>query len=61
MYEFIKPKELTFEKKISMSLKPQIKSLLSKQVEQPEHQQFDIMKYEYSKLYVLPVQIKTEY
>ena len=41
--------------------KPPIKPLLSKEVQQPENLQFDIMKYEFFKPYVSPVQIKTEY
>ena len=41
--------------------KTQIKPLLSKEVQQPENLQFDIMKYEFSKPYAFPVQIKTEY
>ena len=40
--------------------KPPIKPLLSKEVQQPENLQFDIMKYEFSKPYVSQVQIKTE-
>ena len=40
--------------------KPPIKPLLSNEVQQPENLQFDIMKYEFSKPYVSPVQIKTE-
>ena len=61
MCEFIKPKKLAFEKEISMSSKPQIKLLLSKEVEQQANLKFDIMKNEFSKPYVSPVQIKTEY
>ena len=62
MCEFIKPKKLTFEKEMGLSLKPQIKPLLSGKVERPENLQIDIMKYEFSKPYVPPVQpIKTEY
>ena len=41
--------------------KPQIKWLLSGKVERPENLQFDIMKYEFFKQYVSPVEIKTEY
>ena len=61
MCEFIKPKKLTFEKEIGLPLMTQIKPLLSKEVQQPENLQFDIMKYDFSKPYVLLVQIKTEY
>ena len=61
MCGFIKPKKLAFEKEISKSSKPQIKPLLSKEVDQQENLKFDIMKNKFSKLYVLPVQIKTEY
>ena len=61
MCEFIKPKTLAFEKEISKSSKPQIKPLLSKEVDKQENLKFDIMKNEFSKPYVLPVQIKTEY
>ena len=46
---------------MGLSSKPQIKPLLSGKVEQPENLQIDIMKYEFSKPYVPPVQIKTEY
>ena len=56
MCEFIKPKMLAFEKEISMSSKPQIKPLLSKEVEQQENVKFDIIKHEFSKLSVSPVQ-----
>ena len=59
MCEFIKPKKLAFEKEISKSSKPQIKSLLSKEVENKENLKFDIMKNEFSKPDVSPVQIKT--
>ena len=59
--EFIKPKYLALEKEISKLSKPQIKPLLSKEVEQPENQKFDIMKNEFLKPYFSPVQIKTEY
>ena len=59
---FIKPKKFMFEKKIGLSSKPQIESLLSKKVERPENLHINMMKYEFSKPYVLPVQqIKTEY
>ena len=61
MCKFIKPKKLTFEKEMGIPSKTQIKPLLSKEVQQPENLQFDIMKYEFSKPYVSPVQIKTEY
>ena len=61
MCEFIKPKKLAFEKKISKSSKPQIMPLLSKEVENKENLKFDIMKNEFSKPDVSPVQIKTEY
>ena len=60
MCEFIKPKKLAFEKEISKSSKPQIKPLLSKEIEQLENLMFDIMKIEFSKPYVSPVKIKTE-
>ena len=46
---------------MSLPSKTQIKPLLSKEVQQPENLQFDIMKYDFSKPYVSPVQIKTEY
>ena len=46
---------------MGLPTKPPIKPLLSKEVHQPENLQFDIMKYEFSKPYVSPVQIKTEY
>ena len=61
MCEFIKPKKLAFEKEISKSSKPQIKPLLSKEVVNKENLKFDIMKNEFSKPDVSPVQIKTEY
>ena len=61
MCEFIKPKKLTFENEMGLSSKPQIKPLLSRKVEQPKTLQIDIMKYEFSKPYVSPVKIKTEY
>ena len=61
MREFIKPKKLVFEKEISKSSKPQIKPLLSKEVENKENIKFDIMKNEFSKPDVSPVQIKPEY
>ena len=61
MCEFIKPKKLTFKKEIIKSSKPQIKPLLSKEVELQENLKFDIMKNEFSKPNVSPVQIKTEY
>ena len=61
MCEFIKPKKLTFEKKTDMSSKPQIKPLLSGKVERSENLHLDIMKDEFSKLYVPPVlPIKTK-
>ena len=60
MFEFIKPKKLTFENEMGLSSKPQIKPWLSRKVEQPKKIQSDIMKYEFSKPYVSPVQIKTE-
>ena len=61
MCEFIKPKKLTFEKDISLFSKVQIKPLLSGEVERPENLHIDIMKYEFSKQYVSPVQhIKAE-
>ena len=44
-----------------LSSKPQIKPLLSRIVERPENLQIHIMKYEFSKPNVPPVQIKTEY
>ena len=56
MCEFIKPKKLAFDKEISKSTKTQIKPLLPKEVDQPE-----ILNNEFSKPYVSPVQIKTEY
>ena len=46
---------------MGLSSKPQIKPLLSKEVKQPKNPNFDIMKNEFLKPYVLPVQIKTEY
>ena len=46
---------------MGLSSKPQIKPLLSGKVERPENLQIDIMKYEFFKLYVPPVQIKTVY
>ena len=61
MCKFIKPKKLTFENKIGLSPKRQIKPLLDGKVERLENLQFDIMKYEFSKPYVPPVQIMTEY
>ena len=62
MCEFIKPKKLTFGHKISPSAKPQIKPLLSRKVEKPMNLHIDIMKYEFSKLFVRLVQhIKTKY
>ena len=61
MCEFIKPKNLFFEREISKSSKPQIKPLLVKEVKQQETLKFDIMKNEFSKPYGSPVQIKTEY
>ena len=61
MCEFIKPKKLTFENEMGLFSKPQIKPLLSGKVEQPKKLKIDIMKYEFSKKYVSPVKIKTEY
>ena len=61
MCEFIKPKKLTFENEMGLSSKPQIKPLLSRKVEQPTKLQIDKMKNEFSKPYVSPVKIKTEY
>ena len=62
MCEFIKPKKLTFEEEMGLSSKPHIMPLLSDKVEQPENLQIDIMKYEFSKPYVPPVQpIKINY
>ena len=46
---------------MGLSSKPQIKPLLSGKVERLENLQIDIMKYEFSKPYVPPGQIKTEY
>ena len=46
---------------MGLYLKPQIRPLLSGNIERPENLQIDIMKYEFSKPYVPPVQIKTEY
>ena len=46
---------------MGLSSKPQIKPLLSWKVEQPKKLQIDIMKCEFSKPYVSPVKIKTEY
>ena len=48
------------EKEMGQSSKPQIKILLSGKVEQSKKLQIDIMKYEFSKPYISPVQIKTE-
>ena len=61
MCEFMKPKKLALEKEISKSSKPQIKPLLSKEVVNKENLKFDIMKNEFSKPDVQPVQIKTDY
>ena len=61
MCEFIKPKKLTFENEMGLWSKLQIKPLLSKEVKQPENSNFDKMKNEFSKTYVLPIQIMTEY
>ena len=61
MCVFIKPKKLAFDKEISKSSKPQIKPLLSKEVENKENLKFDILKNEFSKPDVSPVKIKTEY
>ena len=60
MCKFIKPKKLTFKTEMGLPSKPPIKPLLSKKVQQPENLQFDIIKYEFSKPYVSPVQIKTD-
>ena len=60
MCEFIKRKKFTFENKMGLSSKPQIKQLLSKEVKQPDKLNFDKIKNEFSKPYVSPVQIKTE-
>ena len=46
---------------MGLSSKPQIKPLLSENVERPKKRQIDIMKSEFSKPFVSPVQIKTEY
>ena len=56
MCEFIKPKKLTFEIIICLLSKVQIKPLLSENVERPENLHIDIIKYEFSKQYVLQVQ-----
>ena len=61
MYEFIKPKKLTFEQEIRLSSKPQIKPLLSENIERSQNLQIKIIKYEFFQPYVPPVQIKTEY
>ena len=61
MCEFINPKKLTFEKEMGLSSKPQIKPLLSEKIERLKKLQIDIMKCEFSKPYVSPVQMKTEY
>ena len=62
MCVFIKPNKLTFENDMGLSSKLQIKPLLSGKVERPENLHIDMMKYEFSKPYVRPVQhIKTEY
>ena len=61
MCKFIKPKKLTFENKIGLSLKRQIKPLLFRKVQRPENLKFDIKKYEFSKPYVPLVKIKTEF
>ena len=63
MCEFIKPKKFTFDKEIGLSLKPQIEPLLSTtKGKRPENVHIYMMKYEFSKPYVPPVQpIKTEY
>ena len=63
MCEFIKPKKLTVQKDICLSPKLQIKPpLLSGKVERLENLHIDMMKYEFSKPSVPPVQhIKTEY
>ena len=45
---------------MGLSSKPRIKPLLSGKVERPKNLQIDIMKYEFSKPYVPPVQIKTK-
>ena len=46
---------------MGLSSKPQINPLLSKEVKQPENPNFDKIKNEFSKPYVLPIQIMTEY
>ena len=50
MYEFIKPKKLAFEKQICKSSKPQIKLLLSKEVENKENLKLNIMTNEVSNM-----------
>ena len=45
---FIQPKQLTFEKEMGLSSKPQIKSLLSRKIERPNNLHIHIMKYEFS-------------
>ena len=59
MCKFIKPKKLTFENKIGLSPKRQIKPLLFENVKRSD--KFDIKKNEFSKPYIPQVQIKTEY
>ena len=61
MCKFIKPKKLALMKIIGLFHKRQIMPLLSGKVARTENLQFDIMKYEFSKPYVPPVQIMTEY
>ena len=61
MWEFIKPKMLVYEQEISKSSKPQIKPLLSKEVEQQGNLKFNIMQNAISKPDVSPVQIKTDF
>ena len=61
MCEFIKPKKLAFENEIRKLSKPKIKQLLPKEDVNEENLKFDIMKNEFSKPNVSPVQIKTGY
>ena len=46
---------------MGLSLKPLNKPLSLQKMERPKNLQFDIMKYGFSKPYVTPVQIKSEY
>ena len=48
-------------RKMDLSPKRLFEPLLSRKVERPTNLQFDIIKYEISKPYVPPVQMKTEY